>query len=60
MLRSNVATVVSASSHTTRASGMGVESAASAEAVNRRVERRGSWIGPALWSGEATSACGNW
>jgi hypothetical protein len=60
VLRSNVAIVVSPNSQATRASGIGVESAASARAVKRRVERRGSWTGPTLWSGEATSACGSW
>ena len=59
-VRSNAATIVSLSSQAIRASGMGLESAASAAAVNRRVARSGTWTAPALCCGDTTSASGSW
>ena len=51
-------TVVSPTSHSRRASGIGVESAASTTTVTLRTARTGSWMAPAAGGGVTTSVLG--
>ena len=59
VLGSNPARDESPTSQTTRASGMGLESAASATALNFRDARSGSCSGSAVGLGVTTSVCGS-